>query len=248
MARASAYPPVFFGELPDDADIIELGGEDGAHAVRVRRIRTGEAIRIADGNGCYADCEVIELAQRSLRAQVIARGTEVERLPRLIVVQALAKGDRGTLAVEMLTEIGVDEIIPWQATHSVAKWDGKEDKSRARWAQVAREAAKQSRRARIPRIGPVVHAAAVADLCGDAQSIVLHESATEPITALNLDRGGSDVVLVVGPEGGVSPDELDALRAAGASIIRLGPEVLRTSTAGLVGATWASVALNRWAG
>ncbi|MFV0534800.1 MAG: 16S rRNA (uracil(1498)-N(3))-methyltransferase [Cumulibacter sp.] len=248
MARASAYPPVFFGELPDDADIIELGGDDGAHAVRVRRIRNGEVIRIADGNGRYADCEVIELAQRSLRAQVITSGTEAERLPRLIVAQALAKGDRGTLAVEMLTEIGVDEIIPWQATHSIAKWDGKEDKSRARWAQVAREAAKQSRRSRIPRIGPVVRAADVADLCGDAQSIVLHESASEPITALNLDRGGSDVVLVVGPEGGISPDELDALRAAGASIIRLGPEVLRTSTAGLVAATWGSVALNRWAG
>ena len=246
MARESAYLPVFFGEVPAQGDLVELAGDEGMHAVRVRRIRAGEAIRIADGNGQYADCEVVELQQRSLVARITDRGRVPERTPRLVVVQALAKADRGTLAVELLTEIGVDEIVPWQAGRSVARWDGKEHKARERWAQVAREAAKQSRRTRIPRIGELVRGSDVAERCRGGQAVVLHESAAEPITDQLLDAGQREIILVVGPEGGIAGDELDALRAAGARIASLGPEVLRTSTAGLVGATWASIALGRW--
>lgn len=246
MVRESAHLPVFFGDLPTGGDLIELAGAEGQHAVRVRRVRVGESIRIADGDGQYADCEVTELQQRSLLARIVDRGSVPERTPRLVVVQALAKADRGTLAVELLTEIGVDEIVPWQAAHSVAKWDGKEAKARERWVQVAREAAKQSRRTRIPRIGELVRGVAVADRCRGRQTVVLHESAAEPIDAAPLEQHSAEVILVVGPEGGIAPEELAALRAAGARVARLGPEVLRTSTAGLVGATWASIALHRW--
>lgn len=246
MARQSSHLPLFFGVLPDSGDRVELAGEDGAHAVRVRRIRVGEQIRIADGQGRYADCEVTELAARSLTARIVDRGAEPVRTPRLAVVQALAKADRATLAVELLTEIGADEIVPWQATHSVARWDGKQQKGRERWAQVAREAAKQSRRARVPQIADLLHGVAVADRCAGRQAVVLHESATAAITEVELDAAGEEVVLVIGPEGGIAAPELEALRAAGAHVVRLGPEVLRTSTAGVVAATWASIALQRW--
>ena len=246
MARESAYLPVFFGDLPTGGDLIELAGAEGQHAVRVRRVRVGESIRIADGDGRYADCAVTELQQRALLARIVDRGSVPERTPRLVVVQALAKADRGTLAVELLTEIGVDEIVPWQAAHSVARWDGKEAKARERWVQVAREAAKQSRRTRVPRIGELVRGARVAERCQGRQTVVLHESATEPISDVLLKQAQDEVILVVGPEGGIAADELDALRAGGAHIASLGPEVLRTSTAGVVGATWASIALGRW--
>lgn len=246
MGRESAYLPVFLGELPATGDRIELSGDEGAHAVRVRRIRVGEALRIADGAGQYVDCEVIELGQRSLIGRITARGSVPERTPRLVVIQALAKADRSTLAVELLTEIGVDEIVPWQAAHSVARWDGKEHRARERWVQVAREAAKQSRRSRIPRIGELIRGTELAERCRGSQCVVLHESATEPVSAVTLEKNQDEVILVVGPEGGIAADELDALRAAGAHVACLGPEVLRTSSAGLVGATWASIALARW--
>ncbi|QHC02246.1 16S rRNA (uracil(1498)-N(3))-methyltransferase [Epidermidibacterium keratini] len=239
--------PVFYRSPLPSSDSFELDGDEGHHAARVRRVRVGERLRIADGAGTFADCVVTSVGPRSLVVDVESRGSAQRRTPSLTVAQALPKADRGTLAVELLTEAGVDEIVPWQAEHSVARWDGKEAKGVAKWAAVAREAAKQSRRVWIPSVTEPVRGRSVASLAdGGRRLIVLHESAAHPIDAVSLDVDGPDVVLVVGPEGGIAPGELDALVEAGADVVRLGPEVLRTSSAGIVAATWASIALGRW--
>jgi 16S rRNA (uracil1498-N3)-methyltransferase len=167
------------------------------------------------------------------------------------VVQAIPKGDRGELAVDLLTEVGVDEIVPWQAERCVSRWRGeKVDRGRAKWDAVAREAAKQSRRAWWPVVSPVANGTAVAELIGAADAAwVLHEAATEPLTTLlatGAQPASGRVVLVVGPEGGVSDTELDVFEGAGAAAVRLGPSVLRTSTAGVVAATLVLAGTGAW--
>lgn len=245
--RASAYLPVFFGELPDDGDVIELAGDEGAHAVRVRRMRVGEGIRIADGQGKYADCEITEVTGKALRAWITERGESLEPTPRLVVAQALPKGDRGGLAVELMTEAGVDEIIPWQAATCVSRWadDVKAAKGRAKWQATAREAAKQSRRTRVPVIAEAVDTQALAERIAGRTAIVLHESTAMPIADADI-TGADEIIVIVGPEGGVTRGEIELLTDAGAQAVRLGPEVLRTSTAGLVALSWLASRSGRW--
>jgi 16S rRNA (uracil1498-N3)-methyltransferase len=167
-----------------------------------------------------------------------------EPQPRLVVAQALPKGDRGELAVELMTEIGVDAVVPWAATRCVTVWSGERgERSRQRWESHAREAAKQARRPRIPAIEPLVTTKHLA--ARDATILVLHESATELLPAVNLPAEG-EVLLVVGPEGGITDDELAAFRDVGAHLCRLGPEVLRTSTAGLAALAALLPRTTRW--
>ena len=256
MARASAYLPVFFGSIPDHGDQVELTGDEGAHAVRVRRMRVGEQLRIADAQGKYADCEITALAGRSLTARILERGEDVVVPPRIVVAQALPKGDRGALAVELMTEAGVDEIIPWQAATCVSRWadNQKAEKGRAKWAATAREAAKQSRRSRVPTIADAVDTRALAARLSDSPAVkclalVLHESTSLPIADV-VDSvrlpDVEEVVLIVGPEGGITAAEIEAFEDAGALSVRLGPEVLRTSTAGVVAVTWIASRTRRW--
>lgn len=247
MMRASAYLPVFYGDLAGDAETIQLDGDEGAHAVRVRRLRVGEQLRIADMHGKYADCEIVQVEQRSLRARVLRRGEVPAPSPRLIVAQALPKGDRGALAVELMTEAGVDEIIPWQAATCVSRWadDQKIAKGRVKWQSTAREAAKQSRRSRVPAIGKAVDTAGLAEIARSRRTLVLHESTSEAIGQEHVEAA-AEVLLVVGPEGGVAPAEIELLRDAGAHIVRLGPEVLRSSTAGAIALGWVASRTGRW--
>ncbi|KAA9154712.1 16S rRNA (uracil(1498)-N(3))-methyltransferase, partial [Microbacterium lushaniae] len=165
---------------------------------------------------------------------------------QLILVQALAKGDRDELAVQAATELGVDRIIPWQAERSVSRWDGKVDKALARWRTIVREAAKQAHRAWLPEVAEPVDTAALTRLLPGVRMLVLEPSATQPLTALDLGADSRGIALVVGPEGGVSPSELAALSTAGAEPVRLGTTVLRTSTAGAAALSVANVALGRW--
>lgn len=234
--------PVFF--LADAAtvdSICTLGGVEGHHAAAVRRVRVGEHIVLTDGRGTALDAEVREVA----RDEVICAVRDVRREPpqelSLTVVQALPKGDRGELAVELLTEVGVDVVVPWQAERCVSRWRGdKVERGRAKWASTAREAAKQSRRTWWPQVADVADTEAVAALLADADvAWVLHEWASATL-ADSVDSGAlpdaGSVVLVVGPEGGLSDEELTRFAAAGADGVRLGPTVLRTSTAGVVAA------------
>lgn len=221
------------------ADEVVLDGPEGRHAATVRRMRVGEELDLVDGRGTRATCEVAALGRHALTCQVVSRAVEPPPSPRITVVQALAKGSRGELAVELATEIGVDVIVPWAAARCVARWDG--PRGLDRWRSTAREAAKQSRRSWFPTVTDVHDTQEVAALPG--QLLVLHEAAEQPLSAVELI---GDVVLVVGPEGGIAPEEMAAFRSAGAVAVRLGFTVLRTSTAGAAGAAVISARTGRW--
>jgi 16S rRNA (uracil1498-N3)-methyltransferase len=212
-----------------------VGGREGHHAAVVRRIGVGERVLVGDGRGAGVRGSVVEASKAGLRVRVEQLLEQPEPAVRLVVVQALAKGDRSELAVEMLTEVGVHAIVPWQASRSVVRWSAERgDKALARWRSTVREAAKQSRRLRVPEVTEVVSTRALVTRLGSADlALVLHEEATEPIAGATLPAAG-EVLVVVGPEGGISPDELAAFAAAGARTVRVGEHVLRTSTAGVV--------------
>lgn len=227
---------------------VVVEGDEAHHAVAVRRLRTGEQVVLTDGRGRAVVGEVGETGKRRLEVVVTSVASEPEPTPAVTVVQALPKGDRGELAVEVLTEVGVARVVPWAAARSVAVWKGERaEKGLARWRATAREAAKQARRPWHPVVDPLATTAQVAELVRAADlAVVLHEDATEPLAALAVPSSGT-VVVVVGPEGGIAPEELDVLTAAGARTVRLGSEVLRTSTAGVAAVAALLSRTSRWA-
>jgi 16S rRNA (uracil1498-N3)-methyltransferase len=231
---------------------VRLDGDEGRHAVVVRRIRVGEQVVLTDGEGTRATCAVVGTGKSDLTAEVQAVEVEDVAGPRLGVVQAIAKGERAELAVEVLTEVGVDEIVPWAAARSVAVWRGdRAAKSLARWRSTAREAAKQARRSRFPVVtDPAGTAEVVALLEAADVGLVLHEEAGATLASVvdGLDPAVGSVVLVVGPEGGIAPEELAAFTGVpGTTAVRLGPTVLRTSTAGVAAAAAVLARTPRWA-
>jgi 16S rRNA (uracil1498-N3)-methyltransferase len=231
----------------DAGSSVAVEGAEAHHAVAVRRVAVGEPVALTDGRGTIAECEVAETGKQRLVATV----RSVHRVPRpepqVVVVQALPKGDRGELAVEMLTEIGVTRVVPWAASRSVAVWRGdRAAKSLAKWQATAREAAKQARRAWLPEVVDLATTSEVAAIVRDAAlALVLHEDASAPFAALDVPATGP-VVVVVGPEGGLAPEELAAFEAAGAHTVRLGAEVLRTSTAGVAAVAALLSRTDRW--
>ena len=202
---------------------------------------------LTDGDGRRVVGEVASTGKRVFTVSVASAAVIDRPAPAFTVVQALPKGDRGELAVEVLTEIGVDTIVPWAASRSVAVWKGERAaKSHAKWQATAREAGKQSRRSWLPTVTTLASTAEVAARVSDAALVVvLHEDATTPLAALDVPSEG-EIVVVVGPEGGIAPDELAAFEAAGAVTVRLGDEVLRTSTAGLAAVSALLARTARW--
>lgn len=228
-------------------DVVALDGAEGRHAATVRRVRVGEPVVLGDGAGRLAECVVRGVDRDRVECAVTSRRSVPAPQPRLLVVQALAKGERAELAVEAMTEVGVDSIVPWAAARCVVQWRGERAaRGLARWRLAAREAAKQARRAWLPEVGELASTGDVARVLDSAAlGVVLHESAGAPLAGVSVPRSG-DVVLVVGPEGGLTDDELETLAAAGAPAYRLGPTVLRTSTAGVVGAAVLLARCGRW--
>ncbi len=247
MAASGQLPVFYTATITPEATQLTLDGDEGLHAAKVRRIRVGEHVRIADGAGTFADCIVDSVAARSLVARVVRHGFDRVRRPAITVVQALPKADRGSLAVELLTEVGVDEIVPWQARNCIARWSDpqKAAKGAAKWAVTAREAAKQSRRTRVPSVAPLASTSDLLQRAKDRLTVVLHESATQSLIQQSFS-GVDDVMIVVGPEGGVSPDEVAQFQSVGAHVVHLGPEVLRTSSAGLAAVAVISAFAGRW--
>ncbi|MFI6102885.1 16S rRNA (uracil(1498)-N(3))-methyltransferase [Streptomyces sp. NPDC051310] len=227
---------------------VTLDGAEGRHAVSVRRLRVGEEIVLTDGagTGAYGAVAAVEGKDR-LEVAVREVRTEPEPAPRITVVQALPKGDRGELAVETMTETGVDAIVPWAASRCITQWKGERGlKALAKWRATAREAGKQSRRLRFPEVAEAASTKRVAELLAAADfAAVLHEEGAEPLAAAELPATGG-IVLVVGPEGGVSPEELAAFAGAGARPYRLGRSVLRTSTAGTAATALLLGRTGRW--
>ncbi|KTS06118.1 16S rRNA (uracil(1498)-N(3))-methyltransferase [Microbacterium testaceum] len=228
-------------------DIVELTGSEAHHAASVRRVRVDEAVTLGDGRGAWLEGLVIAASPKQVDVRVTGRDDVPAATPRFVLVQALAKGDRDELAVQAATELGVDAIVPWQATRSVSRWDAKADKGLARWRTIVREAAKQAHRAWIPEVEGVARTADLVERAATARVLVLEPSASDRLTAVATEASdGRDVVLVVGPEGGIAPDELSALADAGARLVRLGDTVLRTSTAGAAAISVLSAAHGRW--
>jgi 16S rRNA (uracil1498-N3)-methyltransferase len=218
-------------------DLVVVDGDEGRHAATVRRLAAGEPVVLVDGTGLLVQGVVAEVGKGRVEVAVVSRTETEPPAPRLVAVQALPKGDRGQVAVETLTEVGVDVVVPWAAERCVTQWRGERaEKSLERWRTTAREAAKQSRRAWFPEVPGLASTADVVErLRTAALAVVLHESATEPLATVDVPAAG-DVVLVVGPEGGLSDAEVAAFGAVGAVAYRLGPTVLRTSTAGTAAA------------
>jgi 16S rRNA (uracil1498-N3)-methyltransferase len=223
---------------------IRLDGDEGRHAATVRRIGRDEVIDLADGAGRVATCVVTGVDGSGLTCLVRSVRDEPGAQPCIVVVQAIPKGDRGEVAVETLTEVGADVIVPWEAERCVARWRGdRAERGLRRWRAAAREAAKQSRRSWVPRIEPVATTGQVAlRLAAAALPVVLHETATRSLADLPVPAAG-EVVVVVGPEGGITAAELAVLAVAP---VRLGPTVLRTSTAGTVAVAALLVSSQRW--
>lgn len=241
--------PVFLSDAVTGAAAgaeVVLDGDEGRHAATVKRIRAGEQVVLTDGAGTQARCSVLEAGKASLRVRLESVGYADRVLPHVTVVQAIPKGDRGELAVEMLTEIDVDRIVPWAASRSVAVWRGERaTKSLAKWRAAARTAAKQARRSWLPEVTDLAGTDDVVAMVAAAElAVVLHEAAETPLAGLSLD-GVSSIVVVVGPEGGLSDEELDLLSAA--ATVRLGSSVLRTSTAGVAAVAALLSRTSRWA-
>ena len=222
-----------------------LQGTEARHAVTVSRLAPGERISIGNGAGLVATGIVVHAEHTRLEVEVDAVETTERAHPAIFLAQALAKGDRDELAVQAATELGVDGVIPWAAARSISRWDGaKVAKGRDRWIAVVREAAKQSLRAWLPDVLDLATTKQLAQLSPASHLVVLDPTAAVSIAELELDD--RDVVVLVGPEGGVADHELDALTAAGSSAVRLGPEVLRTSTAGPAAIAILNLRLGRW--
>ncbi|WP_182879317.1 16S rRNA (uracil(1498)-N(3))-methyltransferase [Microbispora sp. H10949] len=241
--------PVFLSEAAGETgDTIVLDGPEGRHAASVRRLRAGERVDLTDGAGRVAECTVTSAGKDALTAAVLRRYEVPPPRPRLVVVQGLPKGDRGELAVEMMTEAGVDVIVPWAAARCVTQWKGdRAGKSLARWRSTAREAAKQARRFHLPEVTEQATTARVCSLVSAAAlAVVLHEEAAEPLSRLTLPDVPGDILVIVGPEGGVTDEEIAGFRAAGAVPALLGPTVLRTSTAGVAAAAVLLARCGRW--
>jgi len=227
--------------------VVEVTGDEAHHAVAVRRLTVGERVVLTDGAGTSVTGEIASTGKRTFSVTVASVRVIEKAEPSVTVVQALAKGERGELAVEVLTEVGTDVIVPWAAARSVAVWRGERAaKSLAKWRSTAREAAKQARRSWFPEVTePATTDDVVALLSAADLAVVLHEDASLPLAALDVPNSGS-IVVVVGPEGGLTPEELAAFEAAGLRAVRLGDEVLRTSTAGLAAVASLLSRTSRW--
>ncbi|WP_067697227.1 16S rRNA (uracil(1498)-N(3))-methyltransferase [Nocardia jejuensis] len=240
----------YLDEIPEPGATAVLDGPEGRHAATVRRIRVGEPITLSDGHGVLADSEVIGAQKDRLELKVLSRRIAEPVTPQVTVVQALPKSDRSELAVELMTEAGADAIVPWQAARCVANWEGKARKGVEKWTAAARQAARQSRRPYIPDVSDLHSTREVLTLidtakAGGAVIAALHESGASRFTELPLAQA-PEVILIVGPEGGLDDSELTALAAAGADIVLLGPTVLRTSTAAAVALGALGALTSRW--
>jgi 16S rRNA (uracil1498-N3)-methyltransferase len=238
----------YLNETVESAEIgglVTLSGSEARHAISVSRVQPGQALRIGNGSGLVVAGVVESAVGQELALRVDSVEVVPPASPGLWLAQALAKGDRDELAVQAATELGADGVIPWASQRSIVKWEGaKVRKGHDRWSAIVREASKQSMRAWVPEVGELASTATLCALAGAARMLVLDPTAETPLSSVRPDN--RDLVVVVGPEGGISGTELQQLGAAGAEPVRLGAGVLRTSTAGPAAIAVLNTALGRW--
>lgn len=224
---------------------IGVSGSEARHAITVGRLTAGEKLSVGDGCGTIAHGVVTAVGADhfTLRAETV--DFEIVPSPQLWLAQALAKGDRDELAIQAATELGVDGVIPWAATRSIVRWEGpKARKHEERWRSILREASKQSVRHRIPAMKALASTTAIEKLGDDFRLVVLDPTGEDSVSAVHID--GRDILLVVGPEGGITPAELSRFEDAGASIVSMGSRIMRTSTAGPAAIAVLNSQLGRW--
>lgn len=241
---------LYFTDSPLDptTTVVELRGDEAHHAAQVARLREGESIEISDGLGWRAHGVAQSVSKSVVEVTVSNPVFEEPRSLTLTLVQALAKGDRDEMAVQASTELGVSQVIPWQAERSISRWEGdKRSKGVARWQSIAREAAKQSVRSRIPVITDPVATSGLVAACEGAVVLVLDPRATVGIAEwVRANTGATDIALVVGPEGGISESEIATLAGKGATPVRVGSDIMRTSTAGPAAIAALNALLGQW--
>lgn len=242
--------PLFFAAIGSDSAVgtsFTLGGPEAKHAISVRRMTVGESIAISDGFGVKIRGRVTKLKKETLEISIESIEELLEPESQLFLVQALAKGDRDELAIQACTELGLFGVIPWQADRSISIWKAeKKQKGQARWQSIVAEASKQSLRAFIPRVEQVLDSQElISALRVFDQVLILDPEADKSITEFNPPAAGK-IAIVVGPEGGISEQELESFKKAGFSSVRLGSGVLRTSTAGMAAVSYLQAKLGDW--
>ncbi len=235
---------LFFVDQLSTGSTQELGGDEGHHAVAVMRLSVGEQIKIADGSGNWVSGTITEVNKKSLKIDVAERGSAQVGKPELIVVQAVTKSDRTKEMLELLTVGGADEIIPWKAERCISKW---QENSAQKWLSAIKEAAKQSRRVKLPVLGDEVTTNQLLKLFQPTDRVViLHESASTGVSQLNLSNKVARIILIIGPEGGISDNEISQLESAGAVTARMGELVLRSAHAGFAALSAIQTSIGRW--
>jgi 16S rRNA (uracil1498-N3)-methyltransferase len=233
--------------VPEGTDFsvsqIEVDGDEAHHGVNVLRLKQSEQVKISDGVGNWGIGKVNQLSKKSFTVEISDRGFEPAPKQQVIVVQAILKNDANKEAVDFLTQVGADEIIPWQSQHSIGKIDVK---SLSKWQTVARESSRQSRRVRIPVITNTHSTESLISKIQDLENIfVLHESAENRLSQIEINQE-ADVFLIVGPEGGLSEFEVNTFMAAGAKVVRLGESVLRAANAGAAATSVVMSRTGKW--
>ena len=237
---------LFLVDKLESSQSIEVAGDEAHHAIKVLRIKLGEEILVSDGAGNWVRAVVENIEKKTFMAKVLERGFQEEKFPRLIVVQGLPKSDRVKDAIEILVESGVDLIIPWQADRSISKW---QKDSLDKWQSAAVAATKQSRRFRKPEIIDGLSLSELLEIESENCAVlVMHESATTKLSEVVTSKfaGMNEIIIVIGPEGGISDSELALLEGAGAHIVGLGPEVFRSAHAGGAALSAVSALIGRW--
>ena len=225
------------------ANQIEVDGDEAHHGVNVLRLKQSEEVKISDGAGSWGIGKVSQLSKKSFTVEILDRGFEPASKQRVVVVQAILKNDANKEAVDFLTQVGADEIIPWQSQHSIGKID---DKSLSKWQSTTRESSRQTRRVRIPVISNADSTESLISKIKGLQNIfVLHESAENRLSQIEINQE-ADVILIVGPEGGLSEIEVNTFVAAGAKVVRLGESVLRAANAGAAAVSVVMSRTGKW--
>lgn len=235
---------LFFTDQINDGSIQTLDNDDAHHAIKVLRLKLGEVIKISDGVKKWVSGSIIEISKKELTISISERGDFEEKKPELVLVQAVTKSERNKEMLELAIEAGVDRIIPWQAERSISKW---QSDSAQKWEIGIKEACKQARQVRLPKLMPMLTTAGVVQLLSkDARIVVFHESASEKFTQLQLPESLASIYLVIGPEGGISQSELSIFENGGSKIVRLGETVLRSAHAGFAAISAVQTKLGRW--
>jgi 16S rRNA (uracil1498-N3)-methyltransferase len=233
----------FVDDLPTTVGATyEFDSEDAFHAIKVLRIAAGEIFNLSDGAGAWARVSVNNVNKKSMTVTVLESGFEEALSEQFTIVQAIPKGDRIKESIEMSTEGGVDRIVMWKAARSIGRADEKIEKLQS----TAREASKQSRRFRIPQVSGVATTDHVVDEIAKSDlAFVFHESVTSSISHA-VTKGAKKVLIIIGPEGGLTDEEVSTFAAAGAKVVLMGRPILRSAHAGLAAMASVNTALSVW--